>query len=374
MKAPIHAARLLVVDDNHGLVENLCEILDAAGYAVRGAGTCAGALAHARDEGFDVALVDLRLPDGDGTALAPQLKELAPDGEVVLLTGFATLESAVAAVRAGACAYLVKPCATQELLVTVEQAMRQVRLHAEKRELARRAQMAEKLAAVGTMTAGLSHEIRNPLNAAALQLSVLERRVQRLGRDAQSPLLEPLTLVRDEIRRLDHILEDFLQFARPRDFVPKSVDLAPVVTKVLDLLGAQAERRNVRLARALETTPAVAGDEERIRQVLMNLGLNALEAVKDGGLVRVSCRAVPAGPELPDGPAQVEIAVDDDGPGVPPESRDRIFEPFFTTKAKGSGLGLSIVHAIVTQHGGTIGVVESPEGGARFAVRLPQAR
>ena len=81
-------------------------------------------------EGFDVALVDLRLPDGDGTALAPQLKEVSPDGEVVLLTGFATLESAVAAVRAGACAYLVKPCATQELLVTVEQAMRQVRLHA----------------------------------------------------------------------------------------------------------------------------------------------------------------------------------------------------------------------------------------------------
>ena len=126
-----------------------------------------------------MALVDLRLPDGDGTALAPQLKALAPDGEVVLLTGFATLESAVAAVRAGACAYLVKPCATQELLVTVEQAMRQVRLHGEKRELARRAQMAEKLAAVGTMTAGLSHEIRNPLNAAALQLTVLERRIQQ---------------------------------------------------------------------------------------------------------------------------------------------------------------------------------------------------
>jgi signal transduction histidine kinase len=361
-------ARILLVDDNAALVENLSEILEGAGYAVHAASTCSAAIGAAR-EGFDVALVDLRLPDGDGTALAPQLKDVNPDGEVVLLTGFATLESAVAAVRAGACAYLVKPCATQDLLVTVEQAMRQVRLHGEKRDLARRAQMAEKLAAVGTMTAGLSHEIRNPLNAAALQLSVLERRVSRLPREAQPPLLEPLHVVRDEIRRLDHILEDFLQFARPREFVPRAVDVVAVVTRVLDLLGGEAERRNVRLERDLDPVPPVAGDEERLRQVLVNLGLNALEAVKEGGLVRVSARVAPGA----DGPEQaVEVLVDDDGPGVPAESRDRIFEPFFTTKAKGSGLGLSIVHAIVTQHGGRIRAEASPEGGARFVLSLPR--
>jgi signal transduction histidine kinase len=368
-KRPNSEARILVVDDNAALVDNVAEILQGAGYVVRGAGTCAAALGLAR-EGFDVALVDLRLPDGDGTALAPRLKEVQPDGEVVLLTGFATLESAVAAVRAGACAYLVKPCATQELLVTVEQAMRQVRLHAEKRDLSRRAQMAEKLAAVGTMTAGLSHEIRNPLNAAALQLSVLERRIQRLPRDGQPPLLEPLTVVKDEIRRLDHILEDFLQFARPREFVPRAVDVATVVNRVLVLLGAQADRRGVRLERALSPVPAVAGDEERLRQVFVNLGLNALEAVKDGGLIRVSSRLADGPEPTPD----VEILVDDDGPGVPPETRDRIFEPFFTTKAKGSGLGLSIVHAIVTQHAGRLRVEESPEGGARFVVSLPGSR
>jgi two-component system sensor histidine kinase HydH len=359
-------ARILVVDDSRALVENLSEVLEGAGYRVRGAGTCAAALALAR-EGFDVALVDLRLPDGDGTALAPRLKEVQPDGEVVLLTGFATLESAVAAVRAGACAYLVKPCATQELLVTVEQAMRQVRLHGEKRDLSRRAQTAEKLAAVGTMTAGLSHEIRNPLNAASLQLSVLERRIQRLPKQAQPPLLEPLQVVKDEIRRLDHILEDFLQFARPREFVPHAVDVAGVVTRVLDLLGGEAERRGVRLERDLGAVPQVAGDEERLRQVLVNLGLNALEAVKEGGLVRVSCR-------VPEGSDDVEIVLDDDGSGVPQEARDRIFEPFFTTKAKGSGLGLSIVHAIVAQHGGRIRVEASPEGGARFVIVLAPAR
>ncbi|HUL60218.1 MAG TPA: ATP-binding protein [Anaeromyxobacteraceae bacterium] len=373
MKQTPRRPRLLVVDDNAGLVDNLSEILAESGYAVRGAGSCAGALALARD-GFDVALVDLKLPDGDGTALAPQLKELSPDGEVVLLTGFATLESAVAAVRAGACAYLVKPCATTELLVAVEQAMRQVRLHAEKRELARRAQMSEKLAAVGTMTAGLSHEIRNPLNAAALQLSVLERRLGKLPRDVQGALVEPLTLVKDEIRRLDHILEDFLQFARPREFVPKPVELGPVLSKVLDLLGGEAERRALRMERDLEPVPPVAGDEERLRQVLVNLLLNAFEAAPEGGWVRVSCRAEPRDGAGGDDLGMVAVAIDDSGAGIRPEARDRIFEPFFTTKAKGSGLGLSIVHAIVTQHGGSIAVEEAPEGGARFLLRLPRAR
>jgi signal transduction histidine kinase len=372
MKEAAKRARILVVDDNEALVENLVEVLAEAGYAVHGSGTCSGALALAR-EGFDVALVDLRLPDGDGTVLAPRLKELSPDGEVVLLTGFATLESAVAAVRAGACAYLVKPCATQELLVTVEQALRQVRLHGEKRELSRKAQTAEKLAAVGTMTAGLSHEIRNPLNAAVLQLNVLERRVHRLRPSEQAALLEPLTLVKDEIRRLDHILEDFLQFARPREFVPRTVEVPPVVGKVVDLLGGEGERRNVRLERQLEPVPPIAGDEERLRQVLMNLMLNALEATPDGGWVRVSCRAEAPDPDRPGDHGMVAIAVDDGGPGVAPEIRERIFEPFFTTKAKGSGLGLSIVHAIVAQHGGTMAVEEAPDGGARFVLRLPCA-
>jgi len=280
-------------------------------------------------------------------------------------------------VRAGACAYLVKPCATQELLVTVEQAMRQVRLHGEKRELARRAQMSERLAAVGTMTAGLSHEIRNPLNAAALQLTVLERRLQRLPAGTQEPLLEPLTLVKDEIRRLDHILEDFLQFARPREFVPRPVEPAPVVARVLDLLGGEAERRGIRVERDLEPQsplPPVAGDEERLRQVLVNLTLNALEATPDGGTIRVGCAAEPPDPDRPDDLGRVAIAIEDTGPGVEPSLRDRIFEPFFTTKARGSGLGLSIVHAIVAQHGGTIVAEEGERGGARFVLRLPLAR
>ncbi|CAM3345472.1 response regulator [Corallococcus sp. ZKHCc1 1396] len=356
-----HRPRVLVVDDNAALLDNMAELLGDAGYEVATATSCAGALERARD-GFDVALVDVRLPDGEGTSLAPRLKERVPDGEVVLLTGLGMLEAAVAAVHAGACAYLLKPCATPELLLTLEQALRQVRLHREKRELARRAQVTEKLAAVGTLTAGLSHEIRNPLNAAALQLTVLERRVRRLEEGAQGPLLEPLLLVRDEIRRLNHILEDFLQFARPREFQSDAVEVAPLLERVRSLLSGQAEQRGV----ALEVEPtrvmAVRGDEERLRQVLLNLALNALQAAPPGGRVRFS--ASPRGDE-------VALCVDDSGPGIPAAVQARLFEPFFTTKAGGSGLGLSIVHAIVTQHGGTVTVEDGPLGGARLTVQLP---
>jgi signal transduction histidine kinase len=177
-----------------------------------------------------------------------------------------------------------------------------------------------------------------------------------------------------EIRRLDHILEDFLQFARPREFHAHAVPVVPVITRVLDLLGGQFERRGVALLRQLTPVGAVRGDEERIRQVLVNLCLNALEAVPDGGHVRVSCGLAPAQEGRPEPePAAVEILVDDDGPGIPETVRDRIFEPFFTTKAKGSGLGLSIVHAIVAQHGGTIRAEGSPDGGARVVLRLQRA-
>jgi two-component system, NtrC family, sensor histidine kinase HydH len=356
--------RIALVDDNADLVENLTEILDEAGYHVRSAGTVREAQALVDRGGLDVALVDLKLPDGDGTLLAQSLKEKCPEAEVILLTGHATVESAAAAVRAGAWAYLTKPCETSELLLTVEQALRQVRLHGEKRELARRAQVAEKLAAVGTLTAGLSHEIRNPLNAAALQLSVLERRVKRLTEEVRAPLLEPLTLVRDEIRRLDHILEDFLQFARPTQLEPQPVDLEQLLETVVKLLAQEAERRQVALSLEAKGLPPVAGDEGRLRQALLNLILNALQATPEAGAVRIRCAAQDS---------DVVAVIDDTGPGIPPLYKDRIFEPFFTTKPMGSGLGLPIVHAIITQHGGSITAGSAPDGGARFVVRLPVA-
>jgi two-component system sensor histidine kinase HydH len=353
--------RVLLVDDNAALLDNLREILEAEGYEVLSATTAREAIDRA-SQGFDVGLVDLRLPDESGTSLAARLREAAPEAEIVLLTGYASLETAIAAVRAGAFAYLVKPCSTPELLLTIEQALLRVQLHGEKRDLARRTLVAEKLAAIGTMTAGLSHEIRNPLNAAALQLVVLERGIRRLPEPLQPGLLAPLGLVRDEIKRLEHLLEDFLQFARPREMTGRPVALAEPVEAVLGLLAADAERRQIVLECGLEPGLRVSGDSERLRQVLMNLLLNALEAMSPGGRLRVSAHVERE---------EVILWVDDSGPGIAEAARARIFEPFFSTKAGGSGLGLPIVHAIIMQHGGTIAMKPSPLGGARVEMRFP---
>ena len=360
MKGP---RRVLVVDDNQAFAENLVEILTDAGYAPLTARSVAAAREVAA-AGFDVALVDLRLPDGDGAQLVAELKMGSPSSEAVLLTGFATVESAAEAVRAGAWAYLMKPCATHELLLTLEQAMRQVRLQEEKAELTRRAQTAEKLAAVGTLTAGLSHEIRNPLNAASLQLTVLERRIAKLPPEVQGPLREPLTLVGDEIKRLDRILEEFLQFARPRELQRVRVELSELVPRVLDLLEEDAHRRSLRLERAVEGPAPVDADPDRLRQVLVNLLINAMDATPSEGWVRVT---------LGREEDTVVLEVADSGKGIEPALRERIFEPFFTTKPTGTGLGLSVVHAIVVQHGGSLTLGSGAAGGAVFTVRLPVA-
>jgi signal transduction histidine kinase len=236
-----------------------------------------------------------------------------------------------------------------------------VMLHAYREDLE-----AQRMAAVGTLTAGLSHEIRNPLNAAMLQLAVLERRVRRLSSAEQAAALEPLVLVRDEIRRLDHLLEDLLQYARPRELELRPVDLASLVERVTQLLASDADTRGVTITQAVAPGLTVMGDENRLREVVINLVLNALDASERGGEVRVGAKTL--------GPVEIELWVEDDGAGVGPDQREKVFEPFFTTKAQGTGLGLAIVHAIVTQHRGSLRLESSATGGAAFRVRLPARR
>ena len=226
-------------------------------------------------------------------------------------------------------------------------------------------QEAQRFTSVRLLTSGLSHEIRNPLNAASLQLAVLERRIRRMPISHQAESLQPLVLVQEEIRRLDHLLEDFLQFTRPAETERQPVELGTLVKRVAELLAADAEQRRIRITQRLETGLWTRGDESRLRQLLMNLMLNALDASPPGGEVRLSTRMV--------GPEQCELSVEDEGEGVKPELREQVFQPFFTTKPQGSGLGLAMVQTIVTQHGGTVRLDSSELRGACFRVQLPTA-
>lgn len=222
-----------------------------------------------------------------------------------------------------------------------------------------RLQQQEKLAAIGTLAAGLAHEIRNPLNGAQLHLTFLERALRR--GDSGPQLLDAVTVVGDEMKRLGALVSDFLDFARPRPLSLETVSLQPLFERVLQLVDAQARAAGVALALDLPTTSIeLDADPAKLEQVLLNLVQNGIEALagRRGHVVLRARRQ----------PRFVVLEVEDDGPGVPEGSP--IFDAFFSSKPRGTGLGLSIAHRIVTDHGGSIDVDSRP-GCSIFRVTLP---
>ena len=223
-----------------------------------------------------------------------------------------------------------------------------------------RAIQADRLTALRTMTAGLAHEVRNPLNAAKLQLELLERRLKR--KDDDPKVLEPVERAHQEIERLTEMLNEFLSFARPPDLHLVDYDVVSIVRDVVELERVIAARREIELSLAeLPTTASVPVDPGKLHQVVQNLVRNAIEAAPAGG--RVRCAIVL-------GERRVHIRVSDNGPGMSDEVRLRIFEPFFTTKEAGTGLGMSIVHSVVAVHEGRIDI-ETGASGTTIDVVLP---
>lgn len=223
----------------------------------------------------------------------------------------------------------------------------------------------EKMAVVGTFASGLAHEVRNPLNSIALQLSVLERRVAPLPPGVAGQIKELVGVIREEVKRLDNLVGDFLQFSRSNrvQFRPTSLDA--LVDEVTRLLRPEARASGVSLRRERigEPPPDLRVDPEKIKQVVINLLQNAIEAMPGGGVVEVATGLV-------DGRAL--LVVKDTGPGLP-EGLD-VFQLFVTTKARGTGLGLSIAQQIVLEHGGEIVAASEPAKGATFTVSLPVER
>jgi signal transduction histidine kinase len=221
---------------------------------------------------------------------------------------------------------------------------------------------ADRIVAMQTLTAGLAHEVRNPLNAAKLQLELLERRLRRSANDPQ--LVGPGELAHNEIGRLSRLLDEFLAFARPRRLKLKQHDVAAIVRGVTELEQVAAEARGVQLAITECPHQVIANvDAAKIHQIILNLVRNAIEAVYTGGHVTLA---------LEGDDERIGIRVEDDGPGIPDEVRPRIYEPFFSTKENGTGLGMAIVHSLVMLHGGSIDLDTSPRG-TRFDVTIPRA-
>ena len=236
--------------------------------------------------------------------------------------------------------------------------MRREQLDAEERE--RRIQ-ADRIAAMQTLSSGLAHEVRNPLNAARLQLELLERRLRRLNDDPK--LVEPIELANHEIERLTALLNDFLSFARPPELHMHEQNVADICKHVIELERPLAERRHVRLELRCPEPLVAQVDSGKLHQIVQNLVRNGLEATPPGGHVEVALANT--------SPDAFRIRVSDDGPGIPPDVLPRIYEPFFSTKDTGTGMGMAIVHSLVTMHRGKIDIATSQRG-TEFAVELPR--
>jgi PAS domain S-box-containing protein len=230
----------------------------------------------------------------------------------------------------------------------------------EKAEIERRL-LRDKLAAVGTLAAGLAHEIRNPLNGAQLHLSYLEKSLKRSGADGGS--LEAVQVVADEIKRLANLVTEFLDFARPKPLDRQPLSIRGLCDRVSQIMCSQAREAGVSLVTDHPGHDiATEGDGPKLEQVLLNLVQNAIEALAPSHAGNVVLRARRH-------PRHVHIEVEDDGPGLPsPESP--IFDAFYSTKPNGTGLGLAIAHRIVTDHKGSI-QVECRPGRTIFRVVLP---
>jgi two-component system sensor histidine kinase HydH len=230
----------------------------------------------------------------------------------------------------------------------------------------------DQLAAVGQLAAGVAHELRNPLMPMKMLVQAAVERADGIGLCGR-----PLQVVEKEILRMEKSIQDFLDFARPPSLEIIRFDLRNTIEQTIDLVSSRADQQQVEIFEEIPSGPVVLqGDAAQIRQVLLNLLLNSMDALREGGLIelRVTFDSPPLADHrssLSKGTSWVAIHVRDSGAGLSKEVLDRVFEPFMSTKETGTGLGLSICRRIVEAHQGIIRAANHPGGGALFSVYLP---
>jgi signal transduction histidine kinase len=244
-----------------------------------------------------------------------------------------------------------------------------------------------KLAALGRLMAGVAHEVKNPLNAMTIHLELLRQKLSRqpvaavaaVGSDSTIRMNGPeagavafpdvtkhVEIIGKEIRRLDEVLNGFLKFARPDELKLQPVRLAALISDIQTSVAPEAERRHIAMkVECPDSLPEINADPGMLSQALLNLALNACQAMPDGGTLKLACRTTSR--------RRVEVDIEDTGVGIPPEHLGRIFDLYFTTKEQGSGIGLSMVYRIVQLHDGEVEVQSTPGRGTRFRLTFPQA-
>lgn len=228
------------------------------------------------------------------------------------------------------------------------------------RKLGRQLQTADRLAALSRVSSGVAHEVKNPLNAILLHVEVARAKLSRGDMDIE-PQME---IVSREILRLDRVVKTFLDFTRPVELNLSNLSVHDLLAEVADLARPQTDSTHIRMQVGTDDDVEIRVDHDLLKQALLNLVVNAIEVMPNGGDLRL---------ESANHEDTVEIQISDSGPGIPPELRDKIFRLYFTTKKEGSGIGLAMAFRIIQLHDGTIDFTSEPGKGTTFSVRLPIA-
>ena len=364
---------VLVVDDEESVATTIREILRLDGHTVTAVTSGAEALRLLNERQFDVVLTDLRLTDIDGIEVLREVQRTAPETAAIMLTGYASLESAVAALRSGAYDYLMKPSDVEELRATVNRAI-------ERRELRRRLVELEEIDRLKTQFLSMaSHELRTPLTAVSGFIQVARRRITRAA-DHDDPSVdwkqeatraaETLELAQRQSRRLGRLVDELLDVSRLQlgrvELHPSEFDLVSAVNELIERMRLLSTTHALEFRTDVESAP-IEADRDRIDQVFENLIGNAIKYSPVGARVRVA---------LTTQGEEAEVTIADEGIGIAPDEIDRIFNLFYRSPdpraghVGGLGLGLYISREIITRHGGRLWV-DSGEGGSTFHATLP---
>jgi signal transduction histidine kinase/putative methionine-R-sulfoxide reductase with GAF domain len=217
----------------------------------------------------------------------------------------------------------------------------------------------ERLAALGQLAAGIAHEIRNPLTSINILIHSLASNLP-----SETSQKEDLQVIEEEIHRINEIVDQFLRFAKPSPPLFQKVEGTSIFEETLQLLRPQIEKQGIVVQKEFQTLPPILMDREQIKQVILNLLLNAVQAMPKGGHLVLKG-------QIPKDEQWVKLLIQDSGVGIPPEDINKLFDPFFSTKEGGIGLGLSIAHRIIDQHHGKIEVESAPGKGTLFTLWLP---
>jgi signal transduction histidine kinase len=227
------------------------------------------------------------------------------------------------------------------------------------REIESELELSRRLSAIGRLTSGVGHEVKNPINAIVVHLELLRNKLDA----SDDRALRHLDIIQSEIQRLDRVVQTLVDFSRPVELQLEEQDLRHVVSSVLMLASAELETRSVRVVNLLPEYPVMANvDSDLMKQALLNVVLNGGQAMAEGGVLEVRLGA---------DPRMASITIRDEGEGIPDDVRPKIFDLYFTTKREGSGIGLAMTYRILQLHNGEVDVQSQPGKGTTFVLRLP---